>query len=331
MNRNITFLYLFLSSFFVYIMTAHASAQPHNIKNFNPDAEFTVFTVGTGCPIFSKNRVKPSTVIQYSGNYIIIDSGDGSFNEIEKYGLPQKKITGIFYTHHHLDHNADAIPLFLNSRLRGSNAVIVGPSEPSTKELVDFILKFYKFDISYRCLRTGMSYEKFCDVKIKEISKPTEFNIGKMKISATNVVHTIPAYAYRFDYAGKSIVISGDTSYSENLIKLSKNADILVMDSGGIKYKNSGKKMKQQERKPFRDKSAKNQNSIDDSVSEYIHRRPHASMKEVALMAEKANVKTLILTHFRPGQIDTEETLKGIGKYYHGKVIFASDMKQYTP
>lgn len=238
---------------------------------------------------------------------------------MEKYNLPLEKIKGIFYTHHHLDHNADAIPLLIQSRLRGSDALIVGPSKPSTKKLVDFILDFYKEDITYRCRRTGMSYENFCDVKVKELSKPTEFNLGKMKIKDTNVIHSIPTYAYRFDYDGKSIVISGDTSYSENLIKLSKNADILVMDSGGIMYENSEKG----QRSPKRlNKSSKANNSTVNKA--------HSSMEEVAIMAEKSNVKTLILTHFRPGKIDKAETIKGIKKYYHGKIIFALDMNQYV-
>ncbi|MCP3944180.1 MAG: MBL fold metallo-hydrolase [Desulfobacteraceae bacterium] len=323
--KNIRICSLLLSMLFVCFIPVYAFGQSTAKLNFKPAADFSVITVGTGSPLYSKDRVKPSSVIQYSGNYIVVDSGDGSFIDMEKFGMPQNKITGIFYTHHHLDHNADAIPLIINSRLRGSDALIVGPSEPSTKKLVDFILSFYKDDVIYRCERMGKSYEKFSNIKVKEISKPTEFNIGTVKVTTTNVVHTIPTYAYRFDYAGKSIVISGDTSYSENLIKLSKGADILVMDSGGIKYKNDGKSSKF--KKPKLPKKRKKSVKIDNiDIS-----KAHASMKEVAIMAAKSNVKTLVLTHFRPGEVDSAATSKGIGKYYHGKVIFASDMKQYIP
>ncbi|MCP4176303.1 MAG: MBL fold metallo-hydrolase [bacterium] len=320
MKKRIIYYFPLMLLIFIFTINSYAGNLSGRKLNFKPTGDFSAITVGTGSPIYSENRVRPCTVIQYSGNYIVVDSGDGSLNSMEKSRLPLRKITGIFYTHHHLDHNADAIPLLIQSRLRGSEALIVGPSVPSTKKFVDFILSFYKDDIIYRCRKTGTSYEKFCDIKVKEISKPTEFDLGKMKVSTTDVVHTIPTYAYRFDYDGKSIVVSGDTSYSKNLITLSKNADILVMDSGGIKYEKTGRGKRRQNKKRKRS-TVNNQNA----------NKAHSSLKEVAVMAEKSNVKTLILTHFRPGKIDSAETLKEIKKYYHGKVIFASDMKQYIP
>lgn len=54
-----------------------------------------------------------------------------------------------------------------------------------------------------------------------------------VKITAFEVDHkpTKPAFGYRIDYGGRSVVLSGDTGFSENLIQYAQGVDLLVHSS----------------------------------------------------------------------------------------------------
>ena len=125
--------------------------------------------------------------------------------------------------------------------------------------------------------------------------------------------------AYRFDANGKSIVISGDLSYSKGLIDLAKGADILVMDSGQV-IQEKGREWVP----PF---DPRNRNQPDGQKFP----KPHASLRDVASMAEKAGVRKLVLTHFIPGRVDQAATAKKIHEIYKGEIVFGEDLMEVVP
>ena len=277
---------------------------------------FSVITVGTGGPIYNTKRSGPSALVHYKDNYFLVDMGNGTQAKLNDLGFSLRNLSTIMFTHHHIDHDEEFPGILTGVLLTGEkNINIIGP--PGTQELYDFTRKFYKEDLSYRAARTGIDPDQSV-VNIKELAGGANMEISGVNIRTAEVVHTIFTIAYRFDADGKSIVISGDTSYSENLIQLAKGADILVMDSGGVIMKGeSGQN--QPIGLPRKPSPTGGIGSI----------KAHASLVEIATVAEKAGVKRLVLTHFASlGEVNTDATLKVISNIYKGDVLFSCDLME---
>ncbi len=287
---------------------------PRDIKTtFQHKSDFSVVLIGTGCPEYTAKRAGPSALVHYAGNYFLVDVGNGAQARLIEAGIAFKDIETVMFTHHHLDHNEEFFPLSVFAWVQGRTHVnLVGP--PGTMELHEFLVKFFKRDLEYRAKLTNSSLDgMFSNVDITELEGDNTLEINGVKITTTEVPHTAYTLAYRFDVNGKSIVISGDLSYSENLIKLAQNADVLVMDSGGV-IKKGG-----HVRKPPRLK-------LDGKVV-----RAHSSLREVSTMGARADVRKMALTHFTPGEIDVHANLREMEKIYDGEVIFGEDLMEVAP
>ena len=287
---------------------------PRSFKTtFQHKSDFSVIFIGTGCPEYTPKRSGPSALVQYAGNYFLIDMGNGTQARLVEAGIAFKDIETVMFTHHHLDHNEEFFPLSVFAWVQGRTHVnLVGP--PGTRELHEFLVTFFKRDLEYRAKLTKSSLDgMFSNVDITELEGDNVLEINGVKITTTEVPHTAYTLAYRFDVDGKSIVISGDLSYSESLIKLAQNADVLVMDSGGV-IKKGG-----HVRKPPRLK-------LDGQVV-----RAHSSLREVSTMAARADVRKMALTHFTPGELDVHANLREMEKIYDGEIIFGEDLMEIAP
>ena len=256
--------------------------------------------IGSGSPVFNIERAGPSVLINYNSTYILVDMGNGTQANLNKIGIKTRKLDGLLITHHHLDHNEELTPIFINSLLGNKKFTVAGPK--STSKYIENILDIYHEDISYRLERKNKKIEDAKkNYEIKELSNNSTFKIGEITISCTPVNHSIETLAYRFDAGGNSIVISGDLTYSESLPVLAKNADYLIIDSGTLTNK----------------KARKNKTS---------KRRGHLNLNESGRMAKSANVTNLVLTHFTKNKIDTISTKKVLSEKYSGNVVFAYDL-----
>ena len=228
-------------------------------------------------------------------------------------GIAFHDIETMMFTHHHLDHNEEYLPIAVLAWLQGRrHANLVGP--PKTRALHDFLLSFYKGDLEYRARLTNSSLDgMFTNVEITELEGDNELEINGVQITTTEVPHTAYTLAYRFDAGGSSIVISGDLSYSDDLVRLAQDADVLVMDSGGV-IKKGGP--------PRRPPPLK-------MGGQTV--RAHGTLKVVATMAAKANVRKMALTHFTPSEVDVEANLVEMGKIYGGQIIFGQGLMEVIP
>ena len=202
--------------------------------------ELSAIIIGSGSPQYNAERAGASVLIRYKDQNILVDMGNGAQANLNKINFNFNKLDGIFITHHHLDHNEEFAPVFIQTLLAGNKFQVVGPTP--TKEYVSSISSLYKKDIEYRLgRRGGRGYSSVKDnFSVKELIGGETFSIGDIKISTTKVNHTIETIAYRFEAGGKSIVVSGDLTYSESLSELAKNADVLIIDSGAVVRKNAG-------------------------------------------------------------------------------------------
>lgn len=265
--------------------------------------------IGSGSPKYNAERSGPSVLIAYRNTQILVDMGNGTQANLHKNNTQIKEIDGLLFTHHHIDHNEEFAPIFIQSLLGGTKIQIAGPQPTTT--LVANTLDIYQEDIRYRLSKSGRSLN---DVEgnftLTDLKGNESFAIGDIKVSCTEVPHSITTLAYRFDAGGESIVISGDLTYSESLPILAKNADYLIMDSGGAiplgEKRNSNKKKK----------SNNNSNK----------QHAHVTLAESSQMAKEAHVKNLVLTHFNFTAVDEEATTAGIRKNYAGPVFYGKDL-----
>jgi ribonuclease BN (tRNA processing enzyme) len=269
-------------------------------NTFAPTGEFSVVTVGTGSPEYNAERSGPCALVQFKGQLFLVDAGNGTQARLNELGVPPGKFAALMLTHHHVDHNEEFAALLLRSVMRPGTSEIIGP--PKTRELVDFTLKFYQEDLAYRLGRNGRTLQDLGKAEVREVQGGEAFALGEVKVSTARMVHSIHTVAYRFEAAGQSIVVSGDTDYSENLVKLAKDADILVIDGGGAVMRRNG------------------------GGGQGAGAGVHANLQGVARMAQESGAKRLVLTHIPGNNVDDEATARAIGEIYKGTVIVGRDL-----
>lgn len=278
--------------------------QENIIEKKLPKRGFGVILIGTGGPTYSENRSSPSTLIYNNEDYFLVDMGEGTQKRLIELKLSTGLIETLMFTHHHIDHDEEYPGILVTGWMKGRNKLnLIGPK--NTKKLHDFVSNFYEQDMEYRAnKKSNWSWNGIkTNVFIKEVFGTNEFIINDINIKTIDVEHTIDTQAYRFEYKDKSIVISGDLRYSDNLIELSQNADILVIDSGSVIKKDSTYNI----------------------VKRSDRNRAHGSLEDIANMAQKAGVKKLVLTHIG-GDIDKEREIEEISKIYSGDIVIGEDL-----
>ncbi|GHB58870.1 hypothetical protein GCM10008107_04950 [Psychrosphaera saromensis] len=279
--------------------------------------------IGSGSPLYNEDRASASVLVSLGNTRILVDMGNGAQTNLNKLGVQPRTLSALLFTHHHLDHNEEFVPILISSLMGRNDFIIVGP--PNTKKLTQTSLELYEEDISYRLNKTQRSLaERKKAFEVKDILGGESFKIGKINVSTVKVPHTIHTIAYRFDYDGQSIVITGDLTYAEDLPELAKNADFMIIDSGGM-IMTGGRNNRPTAKKT--NKAGGSKNTGTNSQNKSSKRvRAHLDLADSSLLAKQAKVKNLVYTHFTPGEIDQEASLKQIRKNYSGNVIFATDL-----
>jgi ribonuclease BN (tRNA processing enzyme) len=150
---------------------------------------------------------------------------------------------------------------------------------------------------------------------VHEFDKPgVVMENADVKVSSCRVRHPpiTQAYAYRFDARDRSIVISGDTAYAPELAEFAKDADVLVHE---VMY------LPGVEALVRRLPNAKR-------LREHLM-AAHTLPEDVGKIAAEARVKTLVLSHFVPGDdasITDDQWSEGVRKHFHGRVIVGKDL-----
>ena len=193
---------------------------------------FSVTLLGTGAPPPSLERFGPSTLVEVSEQKFIFDAGRGAMQRLHQLGIPFGDITGMFLTHHHSDHVVGFPDLWLTGWIgrpwgkRNTPLQVWGPE--GTKQMMEHLPKAFHVDIRVR----SKSYPaEGVKLVAHEIAEGIVFEDDGIKVSAFEVDHggeDLPAYGYRIDYQGRAAVLSGDTTFNENLIEHSHAVDLLV-------------------------------------------------------------------------------------------------------
>ena len=192
--------------------------------------EIKVTLLGTGTPAPVMNRFGPSILVEAGGQKFLFDAGRGALQRLTQVKLSWRDVNGVFLTHLHSDHVVGFPDLWLTGWLtaqREAPLQVWGPK--GTKNMVSHLEQAYEFDIR---MRLADEHASATGVVILASDIAGGFVVEKngVKITAFDVDHAPvePAFGYRIDFAGRSVVLSGDTRFSENLIRHAAGVDVLV-------------------------------------------------------------------------------------------------------
>jgi ribonuclease Z len=193
---------------------------------------FRVTLLGTGAPPPVLDRFGPSTLVEVGTEKFIFDAGRGAMQRLHQLQIPFADITGVFLTHHHSDHVVGFTDLWLTGWIgrpwgkRRTPLRVWGPE--GTQQMMEHLPKAFHVDIRVR----SKSYPpEGVILEGREIREGLVYDVDGVKVSAFEVDHggeELPAFGYRIDYRGHSAVLSGDTTFNENLIRHAQGADLLV-------------------------------------------------------------------------------------------------------
>jgi ribonuclease Z len=216
---------------------AQAQAAPRAPVSVAPPSDsLKVVLLGTAAgPLINLKQYGASTLVEAGGQRLLFDCGRGATLRLAQAGVPIGSITRVFLTHLHSDHVLALPDLLLTGWETGRRVVpltVWGPA--GTSAMMEHLLEAFDFDI-----RTRRDVdEHFPAAGITVVSHDIlrdsiVFAENGLTVTAFLVDHGVvqPAFGYRVDYRGRSVVLSGDTRVSENLINHARGADVLIHES----------------------------------------------------------------------------------------------------
>jgi ribonuclease Z len=258
-----------------------------------------VAVVGSGSPMPDAKRGNPCAAIIAGGRIFVVDAGERSAETMARMRLAPNRIAAVLLTHFHSDHIGGLGAVNLQRWVADAAQAplrVLGP--PGVERVVAGFNEAYALDSGYRTAHHGpevappsgavMTAETFSFAEGEDA--PLVFDEDGLKITAFAVDHTPvqPAVGYRFEYRGRSAVISGDTVYAPALVRVAQGADLLVHDALSPQLLKlvedaAGKAGQQMRRRILAD------------VPDY-----HATAPQAADAAREARVGALALTHIVP-------------------------------
>ena len=248
-----------------------------------------VFFCGTSSPIPDPNRAQACVAVFAGESLYLVDSGAGSAQVAALARLPLERLKGVLLTHYHSDHIA-ALPDFnLNSWIAGRPEPLAVFGPPGVTDVVEGLNNAYRLDRTYRIAHHGVALlrPELGVMEARVLEPGNDLTFGDLSISSFPVDHNpvFPAVGYRFEFKGRSVVISGDTVVSNNLTKAAANADLLIQDSlsqpivKALEKATAGSRLE----KIFHD------------IQDY-----HAHTDDLAPLVRESGVRQLVLYHLVP-------------------------------
>ena len=261
-------------------------------------------------------RSNPSTLLVVNDVPYLVDCGYGTSKQLITAGIALNRLRYIFITHHHSDHNLELGPLTYNAWITGLPVRLDAYGPAGLTRMTHDFFNYLQFDINTRIVDEGRADPRKL-ITTHEITNPgLVMSNDDVKVSSCLVRHPPikQAYAYRFDAKDRSIVISGDTAYAPELAQFAKGADVLVHE---VMYLPGIEALVQ--RLP----NAKR-------LREHLM-AAHTLPEDVGRIAAQAEVKTLVLSHFVPGDdssITDEQWSEGVRRNFKGRIIVGKDLME---
>jgi ribonuclease Z len=199
-----------------------------------PAQTITVTLLGTGSPILLPERSGPSILVEAGDQKLLFDVGRGAAGRLWQSGVALRDVTAVFFTHLHSDHVVGFPDLWLTGMLpnrsfahRTQPMQVYGPT--GTRAMMKYLALAYAADVRIRQADEKTSSEG-AKIVTRDIAQGVVYDRGGVRVTAFDVDHgdlIKPSLGYRIDYHGHSVVLSGDTRPSDNLVRFATGADVL--------------------------------------------------------------------------------------------------------
>ena len=190
--------------------------------------------LGTGAPVPSMERFGPSILVEAGGQKLLFDCGRGAAQRLWQLKIPLGQIDALFLTHLHSDHVVGIPDVWLTGWIPAVYGRRAKPFQvfgtDGTKEMMENFVKAFSWDIRTRSKEMNKTDSGALVIPL-DIKEGFIWEKNGLKVTPFTVRHAAfidSALGYRIDYAGHSVILSGDTRYSENLIRYAKGADVVI-------------------------------------------------------------------------------------------------------
>ena len=266
-----------------------------------------VILLGTGSPIPNPQRAGPATLVRAGGVNLLADCGRGVVMRLAAAGVSPATISAVLLTHMHSDHITDLNDIITTHWVTNQAPTALRVFGPiGARALVEATLAMLAFDVKYRIdhhddLNAGPW------VETTELSPGDSFAVADFTISAHRTDHSpvFPTLGYRIERAGGAVALAGDTVPCPELDEMCRDADVYVQTV-------------------IRDDMVRRVPSVRlQDILDY-----HSTVEQAAQTAQRAGVRTLMLTHYvpplMPGQ---EEEWRAIARpHFSGEIVLGDDL-----
>jgi ribonuclease Z len=292
-----------------------------------------IYMCGTGSPMPDMDRAGPCIAVLAGTRAFLFDVGAGSVRKLGRTGFPIFKLERLFLTHLHSDHFDGMGELLVQAWVTGSRTSPLPVSGPiGVADVVAGFNAAYRIDSGFRTAHHGQAVApsggyggvgEAIALSEKASGQIIVLQDRDLKITAFTVSHAPvePAFGYRVDYNGRSIVISGDTLYSANLVAVAQGADMLLHEA-------LNPKMVAQLDVALTKKGQTAAAKVAKDIPSY-----HATPEDAARAAHAAGVKQLVMYHTippLPSRLLYGAFLGDAADIFRGPVVVAEDGMRFS-
>lgn len=269
-----------------------------------------------GGPRPKRDNAAPSQVVIANDVPYVVDCGNGVARQLVLAGVSLPHLRHVLLTHHHSDHNADYGNLLLLAWSSGLRTRVDTWGPPPIARMTRQFLELNAYDIETRIADEGR-VPLAPLVHVHEMEGPgVVLQDDNVKVTCVLVDHppVRPAFAYRFDAADRSIVISGDTAPSDDLVRLARGADVLVHEAVYL---------------PAVDRLVARVPNASTLRAHIVG--SHTSAEDCGRVAAAAGVKTLVLSHLVPPddpEVTEQMWIDAARPHFAGEIIVGRDLME---
>jgi len=283
----------------------------------SPEGELTVTFIGTGSPRVNLERSGPSILIEAAGRRFLVDVGPGARQQIFVAGGFEliTVIDHILLTHLHYDHIANVPDIWLTGWLYGRSTPLFVQGPAGTERAIGHMKQAYQWDVDYR-IAVGIPAAG-SGMNVADVSPGTVFDEDGIRITAFEVDH-LPidpeteellgfegmTLGYRFDYNGRSVVLSGDTrsTATSKINDVARGVDLLVHET------------------KVPDGAGRT------AVSLTVHTTP----QQAGELFTETQPAMAVYSHIIPPETTSDELIGFTRPYYDGSITVAHDLMTIT-